>query len=176
MKAGENVQMAWSAFRQMDRCAQLILIGSLLLALLSAYMIIWVGGRDDGTAPATSRVYEPLDSIARFRSDRESVRAVEIEQLNRLIEDHSAGQDIRDQAREKLLQLTGWMEQEATVEGVLRAEGYLDPLVTVHADSVNVLVRLGTLTQADAAKILSLAARETGQSGGNVKVIPVPKS
>jgi len=118
-------------------------------------------------------VYEPVDSIARFRGERERVRQVEVEQLNALIQDASAGQQIRDAAREKLIRLTEWMEQEATVEGVLRAMGFQDPLVTVHQDSVNVLVRTRVLTQPDAAKILSLAARETGESSGNIKVIPV---
>ena len=173
MKTAENLRAFWDALLKADRRTQLVLMVSLLAALLSLYMLIWSGGREGGAVPSASHVYEPVDSIARFRSDRELVRKVEIEQLNALIGDESAGQDIRDRAREKLIQLTGWMEQEVTVEGVLRAEGYADPLVTVHADSVNVLVRTAALTQADAAKILSLAARETGQSGGNIKVIPV---
>ncbi len=173
MKTADNLRAFWDTLVKADRRTQLVLMLSLLAALLSLYMLIGSGGREGGAVPSASRVYEPVDSIARFRSERETVRKVEIQQLNALIGDESAGQDIRDRAREKLIQLTGWMEQEVTVEGVLRAEGYLDPLVTVHADSVNVLVRTEVLTQADAAKILSLAARETGQSGGNIKVIPV---
>jgi hypothetical protein len=174
MKRMENLRLAFSALRQIDRRAQLILLVSLLLALGSMYMLLWSGVRGGGAVPSASQVYEPVDSIARFRGERERVRAVEAQQLNALIQDAAAGQDLKDRAREKLVLLTEWMEQETTVEGVLRAEGYVDPLVTVHADSVNVLVRLETLTQADAAKILSLAARETGEPGGNIKVIPVP--
>ena len=173
MTAMENLRAAWSALRRVDRRAQLILMVSLLLALCSAYLLIGSGGRDGGAVPSASRVYEPVDSIARFRGERERVREVEVEQLNALIKDAAAGQQIRDAAREKLVRLTEWMEEEATVEGVLRALGFRDPLVTVHADSVNVLVRGGVLTQPEAAKILSLAARETGESPGNIKVIPV---
>lgn len=173
MKIAENLRSFWDTIVKADRRTQLVLMLSLLAALLSLYMLIWSGGRNSGAMPSASRVVEPVDSIARFRSERELVRKVEIEQLNALIKDESAGQAIRDRAREMLIQLTGWMEQEVTIEGVLRADGYIDPLVTVHADSVNVLVRTAKLTQSDAAKILSLAARETGQSGGNIKVIPV---
>ena len=173
MKIAENLRSFWDTIVKADRRTQLVLMLSLLAALLSLYMLIWSGGRNSGAMPSASRVYEPVDSIARFRSERELVRKVEIEQLNALMKDESSGQAIRDQAREKLIQLTGWMEQEVTVEGILRADGYIDPLVTVHADSVNVLVRTAALTQSDASKILSLAARETGQSAGNIKVIPV---
>jgi hypothetical protein len=173
MKPFEGWRAAWDALRNVDRRSQLILLLSLLFALCSVYMLVWSGGREDGAVPSASQVYEPVDSVARFRSERERVREVEIRQLNELIEDASAGQELKDQAREKLIRLTEWMEQETTVEGVLRAEGFSDPLVTVHADSVNVLVRTKTLTQSDAAKILSLAARETGESSGNIKVIPI---
>ncbi len=176
MKTMENFRLAFYALRQTDRRAQLILLVSLLLALGSMYMLLWSGGRGGEAIPSASPVYEPVDSIARFRGERERVRAVEVQQLNALIQDAAAGQDLKDRAREKLVQLTEWMEQETTVEGILRAEGYVDPLVTVHADSVNVLVHLETLTQADAARILSLAARETGETGGNIKVIPVSSS
>jgi hypothetical protein len=146
---------------------------SLLLTLAVTYMLVWSGGRVDGASPVASRVYEPADAITRFRGERERARAVEIQQLNALIADVTAGQKLRDIAREQLTQLTAWMEQETTVEGVLRAQGFADPLVTVHAGSVNVLVRVKALTQSDAAKILSVAVRETGQPSGNIKILPV---
>lgn len=176
MKTIQDMKAAVSRLGALDPRALILLCVSLLLAVYSLYMLIWTGGRDDGAAQTATLVYEPVDSIARFRDERSRVRDEEVRQLNALIADASAGQDIRDAAREKLLHLTEWMEQEATVEGVLRARGYTDPLVTVHADSVNVLVRLKALTQADAAKILELTARETEQTGGSIKIIPVPAS
>ena len=48
-------------------------------------------------------------------------------------------------------------------------------LVSVHQDSANVLVRTDALTQADAALILELTARQTGLTGGAIKIIPVGK-
>ena len=38
------------------------------------------------------------------------------------------------------MSLRRWMEQEATVEAVLSARGYETPVVTVHSDSVNIIV------------------------------------
>ena len=167
------VAEAVKRLRALDPRACAILYGSLLVALFALYMLIGNGGQQESDSEPASRVYEPVDSIARFREERSRVRDAEITQLNALTSDETAGQDIRDRAREKLLSLTQWMEQEVTVEGVLRARGYQDPLVTVHADSVNVLVRQQALTQSDAARILELTARETGQTGGNIKIIPI---
>ncbi len=167
---------AAARLKAMEPRAAAALCASLILALVSLYMLIWAGARVERAAAPAARVYEPVDSVARFRSERARVRDAEIEQLNALAGDESAGQDIRDTARGRLMRLAEWMEQETTVEGVLRARGFSDPLVTVHADSVNVLVRADALTQSDAAKILELTARETGQTGGNIKIIPVAKA
>ena len=71
------------------------------------------------------------------------------------------------------MSLRRWMEQEATVEAVLSARGYETPVVTVHSDSVNIIVRAESLSQADAEVILELTTRETGVSGANVKIIPI---
>ena len=46
-------------------------------------------------------------------------------------------------------------------------------MATVHEDSVNVLVRAESLSQSETAVILELVLRETGISGGNVKIIPI---
>ena len=65
------------------------------------------------------------------------------------------------------------MYKRQTLEGVLRARGYEDAVVTVHQDSVNVLVKAVSLSKSDSAVILELVSRETGQTGGNIKIIPL---
>ena len=65
------------------------------------------------------------------------------------------------------------METETTLEGILRAQGFSGCVCTVHADSCNVLVRAGALTDAQTARILSAAGDETGLSPANIKIIPV---
>lgn len=113
------------------------------------------------------------DALERFRQEREQVRQMELEQLRAVAADEAAGEEIRAQANRQLLQLTECMEQEVTLEGLIRAQGFEDVLCTVHADSVNVLVRQPSVTRAESALILDTAMRETGQAGGSVKVIPV---
>ena len=113
------------------------------------------------------------DALDRFRQEREQVREMEINQLRAVAADEAAGEEIRAQANRQLLQLTAFMEQEVTLEGLLRAQGFADVLCTVHADSVNVLVRQMSVTRSESALILDTAMRETGQAGGSVKVIPV---
>ena len=65
-------------------------------------------------------------------------------------------------------------EAENTLEGVLRARGFDDAVVTVGERSANVLLRReAPLNQRETAVILELVMRETGLTGGSVKIIPV---
>ena len=89
--------------------------------------------------------------------------------------DEEADAGTRARARSELLTLTSRMEVETTVEGVLRMRGFEDAVVTVSANSVNVVVRADALSQTESAAILELVMRETGQSGANVKIMTVPR-
>ena len=79
-----------------------------------------------------------------------------------------------DEAAAQKLKLVDFMEDETTVEGVLRAQGFKDAICTVHDDSCNVMVRAASLTDAQSAQILSVASAQTGLSPANIKIIPVP--
>lgn len=116
---------------------------------------------------------EQRDAIEAFLTERDEVRKMEILQLNAIAEDESAETEVRMQARRQLLALTDSMEKESTIEGILRIKGFSDPVVAVHANSVNVIVRASSLSQSQSAQILELAMRETGQTGGNVKIMYV---
>lgn len=113
------------------------------------------------------------DPIARFRTEREQLRAMQKSQLNEIIHGGSADEEIVGMAQRRLVELTSSEETESTIEGVLRLRGYADCVVTVHASSVNVLVRSELLTLQDSSLILELVCRESGAQSGNVKIIPI---
>ena len=155
------------------RHAQLCVVLSFLLLLA----VICVGGLRSANEPERRQTSAGADSpemeIAVFAADRNTVREAELEQLRSISEDADAAANIRTAAQERMLELMEWMELEATIADVLTARGYETPVVTVHADSVNVVVRAETLTREEAGVIIELASRETGVTGGNVKIIPI---
>lgn len=122
-------------------------------------------------AAATARP----DALLAFSEERARVRQMESSVLSTMAADEEADAGTRARARSELLTLTSRMETETTVEGVLRMRGFEDAVVTVSANSVNVVVRADTLSQAESAAILELVMRETGQSGANVKIMTVPR-
>ena len=127
------------------------------------------------------RVQEPpvletaaaVDPIEQFRTERQQLRQMQMEQLNEIVYGGSADAEMIAMAQRRQLELMEWSEHELTLEGVLRLREFEDVLVTVHTDSVNVMVRSDALTREQTAVILELVMRETGISGGNVKIIPI---
>lgn len=152
-------------------CAAAFLV---LLALDShiTYSVA-VSGMDRAASASLEPRLEAADALGQFRLEREQLRARQEAQLNEIIySDQSDAQTIA-RAQEQLLSLMSRAEQELTLEGLLQGRGFEDALVSVGERSANVLLRKETVTQQESAVILELVMRETGLTGGNVKIIPV---
>jgi len=139
-------------------------------------------GKATATARATATPEKgaTIDSIigasgsffASFREQRESTRDKEIEYLDSIINDKNADAESKKDAQDQKIEIARQMEQELTVEGLIRAKGFSDAVVTIHSGSVNVVVKAESLTNAQAAQILDIVRRETGESAENIKIIP----
>lgn len=114
-----------------------------------------------------------VDPIDAFRTEREQLRQMQAAQIDELIHSENADSEVIRMAQTRLLERLDDQEKETTIEGVLRARGFKDAIATVHRDSVNILVRAKSLSRQETAVILELVMRETGISGGNVKIIPI---
>ncbi|MBR3504175.1 MAG: SpoIIIAH-like family protein [Clostridia bacterium] len=147
-----------------------------LSALAFAAAASWPAWREGG-APATREAVaprpSPAETLTAFYTDRNALREEEIAQLTALAGQADTSDEIRAAAQRRIMALREWMEEEATVEAVLRARGYETALVTVHADSANILILADRVSREDAAVMLELTARETGITGGNIKIIPI---
>ena len=145
-----------------------------ILLCLTAVMFAGVKQmRRDVAASAAAHAGTELSEVARFKLLREQLRAMEKAQLNDVAHGADTDPELAAMAQRQLVELCMREEQELTLEGVLTLRGWEDPVVTVHADSVNVLLRADAVTRLESAAILELVCRETGVQSGNVKIIPM---
>lgn len=149
-----------------------LLLAALLAgdALVTARLVAKRVNRAD-SAPAYSRIGS--DPMAAFRLEREQLRARQEAQLNDIIHDVGADEEIRAQARRTLLAMLAHARSENAIEGILQSRGFEETLASVSDSAANVLIRAEALTHDQSAVILDLVMRETGLTGGNVKIIPV---
>ncbi len=113
------------------------------------------------------------DPLAQFQVERAAQREAERVSLRAIMEDEKSESVLVADAGARLMKILAWQDQEATIEGVLRARGYAECVVTIHQDSCNVMLRGDSPTRQQAAQILELVSRETGLGGGNIKIIAV---
>ena len=124
-----------------------------------------------GSAPAYSLIKS--DPMAAFRLEREQLRARQEAQLNDIIHEPGGDGETVALARRQLLDMLEHARAESAIEGVLQSRGFEDALVSVSDAAANVLIRGESLNRTQSAVILDLVMRETGLTGGNVKIIPV---
>ena len=123
-------------------------------------------------AQPTQEAAETGSFFTDYRSERNSVRAQEVAYLDSIIQNTATKQETLDEAQARKLELTDMMEKEVTVEGLLRAKGFSQAIVTLSPESVNVVVGDASVTSQQAAQILQIVQNETGQPAQNVKIIP----
>ena len=112
------------------------------------------------------------DPVERYKILREKLHAAEKAQLNEIA--HSTTDEaLALMAQEQLIVLCLSDEQASTCEGILEMRGFDSPIVTVHGDSVNVILRAETLSQEECRVIMELICRETRVESDNIKIIPI---
>lgn len=108
-----------------------------------------------------------------YRADRQSTRDQEILYYDAIINSETSSVDAINLAESKKLSLINNMETELVTEGLIKAQGFEDCVVTSSASAVNVIVKSGELTSGEVAKIVSIVKQQTGAKIDNIKIIPV---
>ena len=146
---------------------------SMLAAAAVALSWTWHVRTAAVTAGFAQTVTEHPDPLQRFRTEREQLRRRRQAELNDIIHDAKTDAETLALAQRQLMAQLSAEDAEVRLEGLLGARGFDGAVVSVSEGAVNVLIHRETITRQETAVILDLALRETGVSGGNVKIIPV---
>ena len=110
--------------------------------------------------------------FASYRSDRESTRESECLYLDSIIASTDVSEESKLSAEQQKLALVIRMEQELTLEALIKAKGFDDAVVAISDNGVNVVVGTDELTADEATQILSIITEETEYKATDVKIIP----
>lgn len=106
-----------------------------------------------------------------YKANRENVRETEIAYLDSLINSELSDEETVKDAQNQKIQIVKNMESELTIEGLLIAIGFEDAIVTVQTGSVNVVLKKSDISKEEAAQVLEIVRKETGEPAQNIKVI-----
>lgn len=108
-----------------------------------------------------------------YRSDRESTRDQEMLYYDAIIASPSSTAEAIAAAETARLTLVNQMEKELVVEGLIKAKGFDDCVVTISSSNVNAVVKSKALSSTEVAQIVGVIQSQLGTSIENIKIIPV---
>lgn len=149
-----------------------IIILSVMMLLLVVTGVLNIVLNNNVTSQTSSTVTTG-NFFSTYRTDRQSTRDQELLYYEAIITSETSSADSINLAEAKKMSLISNMETELVTEGLIKAQGFEDCIVTTSASSVNVIVKSGELSSSEVAKIVSIVKEQTGAKIDNIKIIPV---
>lgn len=149
---------------------KILIIGAfcLLLAITGALNIILNNNILKGGDAITTGNF-----FTTYRAERTDTRNQEIMYLDAIIASTSASAEAKANAEKKRLELIALMDTELVLEGLIKAKGFEDVIVSTSTNKLNVIVKSAELTAAEVAQIVDIIKSQTSYTIDNIKIIPV---
>lgn len=129
------------------------------------------GNLDNSTPTATTPPAE-LDFFASYREDRELTRAQKILYLNEIISSEVSSQEAIVSAEDNRLQVIDMMDTELVLEGLIKASGFEDCIVSFgNDDIVNVVVKAAEISDIQMIQIVDIVVSGSNTAPGDVVVL-----
>lgn len=110
--------------------------------------------------------------IAEAKLNREQIRAKNKETLLEVINNENISEEQKTAAAADMAAMTDLAEREAAAELLLEAKGYTDSVVSITDGTVDVVVNLAELDEAQRAQIEDIVKRKTDVFGENIIITP----
>lgn len=153
---------------------KIIIMGCLVMLLAVTAIFNFVLAGTKITSAAGGDEVTVANYFTTYRTERTSTRSEELLQLDSVISLYEAGSDKYEEATATKLKIVGMMENELTLETMIKSLGFSDAVVSIgyDSDNINVFINSSELSYDSALSIYNMIKNETGISG-NVIIMPV---
>lgn len=112
-------------------------------------------------------------TVAQAKVAREQVRAQNKETLQSIIDNTNISDEEKQGAVAQMVKMTEMSEQEVAVETLMASKGFSEAVVSITADSADIVVDSAELTDANRAQIEDIVARKTNIAPQNIVITPI---
>ena len=147
----------------------IILVAMVLLLGVTGYLNI-VLNKSISTPSTTTTT---TTYFTAYRTDRQSNRDQQLLYLDAIIANETTSAEAKTNAENARLDIVALMEKELVVEGLIKAKGFEDAIVTINDANVNAIVKATSLTKTEVAQIVNVIQTQLGTDIENIKIIPV---
>lgn len=153
-----------------NRTKIIIITVMVLLLGVTGYLNVMLNNsvsKDKGQATTTASYFST------YRSNRESTRDQEMLYYDAIISNETSSEEAVKNAEQSKLSLIKQMEKELVVEGLIKAKGFGDCIISISDANVNAVVKAKELTKPQTAQIVAVIQSQLGTSIENIKIMPV---
>ncbi|HIZ82411.1 MAG TPA: SpoIIIAH-like family protein [Candidatus Mediterraneibacter pullistercoris] len=112
-------------------------------------------------------------TVAQAKVTREQVRAENKETLQAIIDNTNLSDAEKQDAVAQMVEITQIAEQEAAIETLMSSKGFSESVVSLDADSADIVVKADELTDANRAQIEDIVTRKTEIAPENIVITPI---
>jgi len=146
----------------------------LLLLLTGTINILVNNSIISGEVTNTSTNQTTLGNFfTNYRNNRTDTRNQELMYLEAIISSASSSQEAIANAESEKMQLVAAMESEMVLEGLIKAKGFEDVIISDLNNSMTVIVKSAELQASEVAQIVEVVQGQTSYDIENIKIIPV---
>ena len=150
----------------------IILSTMLILLIVTGYLNVAFNSSvlgDDKTTTTSANA----NFFVSHREYRETTRNQEILYYDAIIASENSTQEAKTTAEANKMKIIATMEKELVLEGLIKAKGFEDCVVSLGDETVNVIVKAATLESSQVAQIVSVVTEQTDATLGNIKINPL---
>ncbi len=161
----------------MSNKKKIIIICSMVVLLVAAaYLNVLISQKNTGSLAVgkiTDEASTTVSFFTSYRSARDASRQETFMYYDSIINSETASAAAVTSAEGKREELVGFSETELVLEGLIKAKGFEDAVVTISTSNVNAIVKKeGEIDSNDAAQILNIITTETGVAASKVIITP----
>lgn len=149
----------------------IILASMVALLILTGFLNIKLNSMTEETQSVSS--YTATSFFATFRDDRNQTRNESIAYYESIIASSSSSAEAVAQAESSRASLIELMTLELTMEGLIKAKGFSDAVVSCSDSYINVIVKAEQLNDNEVSQIVDVVQGQTQKDIDYIKIIPI---
>lgn len=126
-----------------------------------------------GESVLTGNLINVTDYAVAVKLNREQIRATNKEMLSEIINNDQLSDEAKQDAINKMIELTDIAEKEANTEMLLEGKGFTNVVVSINENSCDVVLDMGEVTDAKRAQVEDIVKRKTGVSADKIVITPL---
>lgn len=126
-----------------------------------------------GETVLTSLSLTNSNFAAQVKLNREQIRSKNKEVLTQIIDNDSLTDEQKQAAVDQMVEMTEVAQREVDAEMLLEAKGFSNAVVSISANSCDVVVDMGDVTDAKRAQVEDIVKRKTGVAAENIIITTI---